>query len=83
MTKQIEKKSEEKPKKILTVRASNELKRGVYANVVNIKANPDEFILDFILADEPKSGDLVSRVVISKQHAKRLADILNKLLKNS
>jgi hypothetical protein len=56
-------------------------RKGVYSNLINIQSNKEEFILDFVLVDSPSGGHLVSRVVISREHAKRLSETLKKTLK--
>ena len=51
--------------------------RGVYANVVNAIVAQEEVVLDFILSVGPEAS-LVSRVVLSPAHAKRLGELLSR-----
>lgn len=51
--------------------------RGVYANVVNAIVAQEEVVLDFILSVGPEAS-LVSRVVVSPAHAKRLGELLSR-----
>lgn len=69
------------PRPPLQVAAFGDSRKGFYSNLINVQANKEEFILDFILVDRPSGGELVSRVVISREHAKRLSDTINKTLK--
>jgi hypothetical protein len=54
----------------LQVKASDEVLKGLYANMVQVAHTPEEFILDFMNLFPP-AGQLTSRVIISPQHAKR------------
>lgn len=55
----------------IQVKVSDEVLRGVYANMAQIGHTGEEFILDFANITPP-SGSLVSRVIVSPAHAKRL-----------
>ena len=59
----------------IQIKANDEELKGRYANVVQIMHNPEEFALDFFLALSP-SGQLVSRILMSPGHMKRLARVL-------
>lgn len=52
---------------------------GVYSNLVIVSHNEEEFFLDFYL-QAPKTdavgSDLITRIVVSPDHAKRLSDTL-------
>lgn len=52
--------------------------QGTYSNLVMIAHSPSEFILDFIsvMPGAPKAK-VVKRMVLSPDHAKRLAEALN------
>ena len=48
---------------------------GVYSNFANIGHTPEEFVVDFLfvnMSPPPGFGKLVSRVVLTPGHAKRL-----------
>ena len=73
-------KKQEQPKERqqLQVKVPNEMRGGVYANVANINVTQSEVVLNFIFAnphDEPK-GTLVSRVIVSRRHALKIAKLL-------
>ncbi len=59
----------------IQVKASDEILKGVYANMVQVGHTGEEFILDFMNIFPP-TGILASRVVLSPAHAKRLAAAL-------
>ncbi len=44
---------------------------GKYANQMQVAHTPEEFVLDFISAFPP-AGELVSRLVVSPRHMKRI-----------
>jgi hypothetical protein len=57
---------------------------GHFANFANIVHSPEEFIIDFLFINPtpPGYGKLVSRIILTPQHAKRLlmalSDNINK-----
>ncbi len=58
---------------------------GKFANFANITHSPEEFILDFLFvnpAPQAPYGKLVSRVILTPQHAKRLLSALGENLQN-
>ena len=55
----------------LRIKASDEELKGRYANLMFFSHSKEEFILDFIMVCGP-AGQLVSRIVISPGHMKRL-----------
>lgn len=65
----------------LNIKAPDEVLSGKYANMMQVTHTPEEFVLDFICAFDP-GGELVSRLVVSPRHMKRivraLQDNLNK-----
>jgi len=63
----------------LRIRTSDEISRGVYANLAVVRHTQLEFILDFLLAID-SDAQLVSRVVLSPDHAKRLKAALEQNL---
>lgn len=75
MAKQVKKQGE------IKVKTPDDLRRGVYANTVNVVATNSEVTLNFIYNnpnDDP-SGTLVSRVVVPPSFAKNLSDVLNQV----
>ena len=62
------------------VKISDEILRGVYANMVQIGHGPEEFVLDFMNIFPP-AGTVNARVIISPSHAKRLAMALQENIK--
>jgi hypothetical protein len=58
----------------------DEMSRGRYSNLLLITHSPDEFLLDWIL-NSPNGAHLVSRVVVSPAHAKRIIEALTVNLK--
>lgn len=58
----------------------DDLKRGVYANSIFVNHTNEEVILDFLIV-VPPTGSVVSRVVISPSHAKRLVRALAENIK--
>lgn len=64
------------------VRIPDNLAPGVYANIVNMNASQTEVVFDFILSvPNQAQATLSSRVIISKQTAQEMADILEALLR--
>lgn len=57
------------------VKVSDEALKGVYSNMVQIGHTGEEFILDFMNLFPPQ-GQLVSRVIISPSHMKRIVAAL-------
>jgi hypothetical protein len=52
--------------------------QGKYANLVKITHTSEEFWLDFIaILPEPRVGKLLSRVIVSPAHAKRILRVLH------
>lgn len=53
--------------------------KGAYSNIANIVHSKEEFILDFLFIQRHPApfGKLVSRIITSPLHAKRLANALN------
>ena len=64
----------------LQVKVTDEVLKGVYANMVQVGHTPEEFILDFMSLFPPQ-GLIVSRVMVSPAHMKRLVDALGDNLK--
>ncbi len=66
----------------MQVGAEIETRKGAYSNLAVISHHPDEFFLDFLLVDPqaqtPERGQavLVSRVILSPRHMKRLYEAI-------
>jgi hypothetical protein len=67
------------------ISASDKALKGRYANLMSVSHTPEEFVMDFFAvtpAGEGPRGHLVSRVIVSPSHYKRivaaLADNLRK-----
>ncbi len=71
---------EEKKEGKIEVQISQEVMKGVYSNVVTISHTKEEFLLDFLFLQQQPTpfGALVSRVILSPPHAKRLLISLEK-----
>ena len=48
---------------------------GKYANMMQVTHTPEEFVLDFMSAFPP-AGELVSRLIVSPRHMKRIVRAL-------
>jgi hypothetical protein len=59
----------------------DDLKGGVYSNIMNVAHTKEEFVLDFLMV-VPPAGSLTARVITSPGHMKRmiatLAQSINK-----
>ncbi len=64
----------------LNIKAEDKELRGRYANMMQVMHAKEEFVLDFIFAHPPQ-GELVSRLIVSPSHAKRIAEALMDNLK--
>lgn len=64
----------------LQVKATDEVLRGAYANALQVSHTKDEIVFDF-LSLVPPQGQLVSRVITSPSHAKRILTALEDNLK--
>ena len=64
----------------IQIRARDEDLRGVYSNIMQVSHTREEFVLDFfnIIADK---GTLVSRVILSPGHLKRMVKVLEDSVK--
>lgn len=67
-------------KQDLKVRFPENLQSGVYANNTVVSHNREEFILDFMMV-APPGGSVVSRVVVSPGHLKRILAAIQDNLK--
>lgn len=64
----------------IQIKASDETLRGAYANMMQVAHTKEEFVLDFMNVLPPQ-GMLVSRVVTSPGHLKRIVAALQDNLK--
>lgn len=64
----------------MQVKVSDEVLKGVYANMMQVAHTPEEFILDF-MSIFPPAGIIASRVIVSPGHLKRMAAALQENLK--
>ena len=71
---------QEQPKQ-LQIKVSNDDVRGRYSNLMRISHGKEEFVLDFFSVFPP-AGALVSRIIVSPGHLKRMANVLGTTLKN-
>lgn len=67
-------------KKHLQVKASEEVLRGVYANLMQVSHSREEVLLDFLTTFPPQPS-LVSRVIVTPAHLKRILRALSSSLK--
>jgi len=63
----------------IKIKAKDEELKGAYSNLMQVLHTKEEFILDFFLVSPPE-GILVSRVIMSPGHAKRMAKALEENL---
>jgi len=73
-----------KPKKgkNIEIELKEEEATGTYSNLVMITHSPSEFVFDFIsMMPAVKKAKVVKRLVLTPDHAKRLANALNENLK--
>jgi len=63
-----EKRTEAQP---IQINANDEVSRGRYSNTMLVAHGPEEFIIDWLLRS-PNGGHLVSRIVVSPGHMKRI-----------
>jgi len=64
----------------LQVKVSDEMLKGVYANMLQIGHTQEEFVLDFMNVFPP-TGTLNARVFVSPSHMKRIVAALEDNLK--
>ncbi len=72
-----QKTSEEGPKKI-EIMATEEARKGVFANHAIVYHRPEEFMIDFVLLSPPEGkANLNARVILTPSHFKRLVNAMN------
>ena len=65
----------------IQVKASDEVLKGVYSNVIRVGHTREEFFLDF-LNIFPPAGIATARVIVSPSHMKRILATLDENLKS-
>jgi hypothetical protein len=55
---------------------SDEMSRGRYSNNMLVTHSPEEFIIDWLL-NSPSGAHMVSRIIVSPGHMKRIIDALS------
>ena len=70
-------KKPEKPSKVeqkIEIQLEPDIMKGLFANVTNIGHTQEEFLLDFLFIQQQPApfGKLVSRIVVTPNHAKRI-----------
>ena len=66
--------------KQVQINTSDEMSRGRYSNNMLVTHSPEEFVIDWLL-NSPGGTHLVSRIVISPGHMKRIVSALEGNLK--
>jgi len=68
----------------IEIKADDAMAQGVFSNFLNITHSPEEFFFDFLYINPtpPGFGKLVSRVILTPGHAKRILMALEENLKN-
>ena len=64
--------SRPKDQEALVIKAEDEIAKGRFSNLAQVASNQDSFVLDFAFV-QGKSGWLLSRILLSPQHAKRFS----------
>lgn len=62
------------------IKADDKKLAGSYANMMQVSHTREEFVLDFVNLIPP-SGQLVSRILVSPAHAKRILSALEENIK--
>jgi len=65
-----------KQPKPIQINSGDEMSRGRFSNSMMITHSPEEFILDWLL-NSPTGTHLVSRIIVSPGHIKRIIAALN------
>ena len=82
MTKE-EKNEAPKPAGSLNIKMTDDIAKGLYANLGIVHNNDSEFVFDFIFMEpQRRQGQVVSRIVANPKTVKRLLKGLNELIKN-
>ena len=65
----------------IQISTGDEVSRGRYSNNMMVSHGADEFIIDWLL-NSPNGVHLVSRVIVSPAHVKKIIDALKENLDN-
>ncbi len=71
---------QQKEQQQIQVKVTDEILKGVYANMVQVGHTQEEFILDFMNLFPP-AGAVTARVIVSPGHMKRIAAAIAENLK--
>ena len=67
----------------MKINISDEIAEGKFATITMISSTEDHFILDFIkLYIGQTKGNVISRILITPKHLKRLINVLSQEMKN-
>lgn len=66
---------------VIQIITGDDMSRGRYSNSMVVSHSSDEFILDWLL-NSPNGAHLVSRVIVSPAHIKRIINALKENLDN-
>lgn len=66
----------QKKSKQIQIKANEEMSQGRYSNSMFIAHGPEEFIIDWLL-NSPTGAHLVSRIIVTPGHIKRIISALN------
>lgn len=67
----------------IQIKADDKELAGSYTTIARINHSPEEFIMDFMyIIPDPPFGKLVSRLILSPGHAKRLLRALEENVRN-
>ena len=72
-------KPQEQNQQQMQVKISDDVLKGVYANMVQVGHTPEEFVLDFMNVFPP-SGIVSARVILSPGHMKRVISTMEENL---
>jgi len=70
----------QKKSKQIQIKANEEMSQGRYSNSMFIAHGPEEFIVDWLL-NSPTGAHLVSRIIVTPGHVKRIISALSDNLK--
>lgn len=70
----------QKKAKQVQIKANEEMSQGRYSNTMFIAHGPEEFIIDWLL-NSPTGAHLVSRIIVTPGHVKRIINALQENLK--
>jgi len=65
----------------IQINTGDEMSRGRYSNSMMVSHSADEFVLDWLLTS-PNGAHLVSRIIVSPAHIKRIINALKENLDN-